>query len=90
MEDYPFLIFVQEYQSVCKIGTGFSEAALEEHTASLNKRRLEAARPYYQVHLCPSSFLGFRSFCSCTILYSQVGSVQTPDVWFEPCQAGVG
>ena len=67
MEDYPFLILVQEYQSVCKIGTGFSEAALEEHTASLNKRRLEAARPYYQV-----------------------GSVQTPDVWFEPCQAGVG
>jgi len=38
----------EEYQSVCKIGTGFSEAMLEQHTTSLNERRLEAARPYYK------------------------------------------
>eukprot|EP00316_Scyphosphaera_apsteinii_P008011 CAMPEP_0119319952 /NCGR_PEP_ID=MMETSP1333-20130426/50912_1 /TAXON_ID=418940 /ORGANISM="Scyphosphaera apsteinii, Strain RCC1455" /LENGTH=817 /DNA_ID=CAMNT_0007326511 /DNA_START=148 /DNA_END=2601 /DNA_ORIENTATION=- len=39
----------EEYQTVCKIGTGFSDAALEEHTNALNPKRIDAPRPYYRL-----------------------------------------
>jgi len=39
----------EEYQSVCKIGTGFSDVMLDELTAALNPKRLDAPRPYYRV-----------------------------------------
>uniref|UniRef100_A0A7S4FBN9 DNA ligase n=1 Tax=Chrysotila carterae TaxID=13221 RepID=A0A7S4FBN9_CHRCT len=39
----------EEYQSVCKLGTGFSDEALATHTETLNKHRLDAPRPYYRV-----------------------------------------
>ncbi|CAI5961981.1 unnamed protein product, partial [Closterium sp. NIES-65] len=38
----------EEYQSICKIGTGFSEAALEERSASLRKRVIDKPPPYYR------------------------------------------
>lgn len=44
----------EEYQSVCKIGTGFSDAALHELTESLNQKRIDAPRAYYRVSDSPS------------------------------------
>ncbi|CAI5466458.1 unnamed protein product [Closterium sp. Yama58-4] len=38
----------EEYQSICKIGTGFSEAALEERSASLRKRVIDKPPAYYR------------------------------------------
>jgi len=34
----------EEYQSICKIGTGFSDTALHELADSLNPRRIEGLR----------------------------------------------
>ncbi|CAM6116133.1 unnamed protein product [Calypogeia fissa] len=38
----------EEYQSICKIGTGFSEQVLEECSTSLRKHVIDKPRPYYQ------------------------------------------
>ncbi|XP_077253185.1 DNA ligase 1 [Tasmannia lanceolata] len=38
----------EEYQSICKIGTGFSEAMLEERSASLRDKVISKPKPYYQ------------------------------------------
>ncbi|KAK1261748.1 DNA ligase 1 [Acorus gramineus] len=37
-----------EYQSICKIGTGFSEAVLEERSASLRDKVIPTPKPYYR------------------------------------------
>ncbi|KAK9124128.1 hypothetical protein Sjap_013730 [Stephania japonica] len=37
-----------EYQSICKIGTGFSEAMLEERSASLRPKVLPKPKQYYR------------------------------------------
>jgi len=39
----------EEYQSICKIGTGFSEEKLEEHTKFLQQHEIPGARKYYVV-----------------------------------------
>ncbi|KAL4194789.1 hypothetical protein AMTRI_Chr05g61270 [Amborella trichopoda] len=38
----------EEYQSICKIGTGFSEAMLEERSASLRDKVISAPKSYYR------------------------------------------
>lgn len=37
----------QEYQTICKIGTGFSEEALEQHTNLLKPLVITAKKSYY-------------------------------------------
>lgn len=44
----------EEYQSICKIGTGFSDTALHELADSLNPRRIEGPRAYYRVPETPA------------------------------------
>eukprot|EP00002_Diphylleia_rotans_P038441 TRINITY_DN8746_c0_g1_i1.p1 TRINITY_DN8746_c0_g1~~TRINITY_DN8746_c0_g1_i1.p1 ORF type:complete len:493 (-),score=108.24 TRINITY_DN8746_c0_g1_i1:159-1637(-) len=38
----------EEYQTICKLGTGFSEAALEQHANFLKEHILASAPSYYQ------------------------------------------
>lgn len=38
----------EEYQTISKIGTGFSEKALEEHADALRSHIIEGPRPYYR------------------------------------------
>ncbi|XP_051137421.1 DNA ligase 1 [Andrographis paniculata] len=38
----------EEYQSICKIGTGFSEATLEERSASLRSKVIPKPKVYYR------------------------------------------
>lgn len=38
----------EEFQSICKIGTGFSEAVLEERSASLRSKVIPSPKPYYR------------------------------------------
>ncbi|XP_057483850.1 DNA ligase 1-like [Actinidia eriantha] len=38
----------EEYQSICKIGTGFSEAMLEERSSSLRSKVIPKPRSYYR------------------------------------------
>uniref|UniRef100_A0A8C0GX42 DNA ligase n=1 Tax=Chelonoidis abingdonii TaxID=106734 RepID=A0A8C0GX42_CHEAB len=38
----------EEYQSICKIGTGFTEESLEKHYSFLKDHVLEKPRPYYR------------------------------------------
>ncbi|GBG87375.1 hypothetical protein CBR_g45434 [Chara braunii] len=38
----------EEYQSICKIGTGFSEAMLEERSTALKEKVVPKPRPYYR------------------------------------------
>ncbi|CAG8501538.1 8172_t:CDS:10 [Ambispora leptoticha] len=37
----------EEYQTICKIGTGFSDAVLEEHYKFLKQHEIEAPKSYY-------------------------------------------
>ncbi|KAA8550313.1 hypothetical protein F0562_001997 [Nyssa sinensis] len=41
-------IDTDEYQSICKIGTGFSEAVLEERSASLQSKVITNPKSYYR------------------------------------------
>ena len=38
----------EEYQSICKIGTGFSDEALESLATSLNEHKIDHAPKYYR------------------------------------------
>lgn len=38
----------EEYQSICKIGTGFSDESLAEHAEFFKKHVINKARPYYR------------------------------------------
>lgn len=38
----------EEYQSICKIGTGFSEVVLEERSSSLRSKVIPKPKPYYR------------------------------------------
>lgn len=38
----------EEFQTICKIGTGFSEAMLEERSASLRSKVIPKPKPYYR------------------------------------------
>ncbi|XP_046680026.1 DNA ligase 1 isoform X1 [Homalodisca vitripennis] len=38
----------EEYQSVCKLGTGFSDEALQKHTETLKKMVIPSPRPYFR------------------------------------------
>uniref|UniRef100_A0A8C8SRI1 DNA ligase n=1 Tax=Pelusios castaneus TaxID=367368 RepID=A0A8C8SRI1_9SAUR len=38
----------EEYQSICKLGTGFTEESLEKHHNFLKDHLLEKSRPYYR------------------------------------------
>ena len=44
----------EEYQSICKIGTGFSDEALQQHTKALDPHKIDAPRRYYNVPEGPS------------------------------------
>ncbi|KAJ2219359.1 ATP-dependent DNA ligase Cdc17, partial [Coemansia sp. RSA 485] len=37
----------EEYQAICKIGTGFSDSDLESHKTKLDKYKSAAPKPYY-------------------------------------------
>ncbi|KAJ3022601.1 tRNA ligase [Thoreauomyces humboldtii] len=37
----------EEYQSICKLGTGFSDEDLAAHTKSLNESKIDGPRSYY-------------------------------------------
>ncbi|KAJ2081920.1 ATP-dependent DNA ligase Cdc17, partial [Coemansia sp. S100] len=39
----------EEYQTICNIGTGFSEADLESHKSQLDQSVIAAPKPYYAV-----------------------------------------
>lgn len=39
----------EEYQCICKIGTGFSDEALKTHTESLDEFKIDGPRAYYRV-----------------------------------------
>ncbi|KAJ2686838.1 ATP-dependent DNA ligase Cdc17 [Coemansia sp. RSA 1285] len=39
----------EEYQAICKIGTGFSDADLEAHKSQLDQNIIENSKPYYAV-----------------------------------------
>ncbi|PKA64255.1 DNA ligase 1 [Apostasia shenzhenica] len=39
----------EEYQSICNIGTGFSESQLEERSESLRNKVIPKPKPYYRV-----------------------------------------
>jgi DNA ligase-1 len=39
----------EEYQTICKIGTGFKDNDLEKQCESLGKIKLDKPRPYYRV-----------------------------------------
>ncbi|KAG0051537.1 hypothetical protein BGZ83_003578 [Gryganskiella cystojenkinii] len=39
----------EEYQSICKIGTGFSEQDLEDHYKELKEHVIPEAKPYYNL-----------------------------------------
>jgi ATP-dependent DNA ligase len=50
----------EEFQTISKIGTGFSEKALEELAEGLRSHIIEAPRPYYRcayAELHPSGYL---------------------------------
>ncbi|XP_008797049.2 DNA ligase 1 [Phoenix dactylifera] len=38
----------EEYQTICNIGTGFSESQLEERSASLRNKAIPTPKPYYR------------------------------------------
>ncbi|KAJ1772287.1 ATP-dependent DNA ligase Cdc17 [Coemansia sp. RSA 1843] len=39
----------EEYQAICKIGTGFSDADLEAHKSQLDQNIIEVSKPYFAV-----------------------------------------
>eukprot|EP00127_Corallochytrium_limacisporum_P003768 Clim_evm100s152 gene=Clim_evmTU100s152 len=39
----------EEYQAICKIGTGFSDEVLAEHHSTLSKHIIPKPKPYYQL-----------------------------------------
>ncbi|KAJ1887327.1 ATP-dependent DNA ligase Cdc17 [Coemansia sp. IMI 209127] len=39
----------EEYQAICKIGTGFSDANLEAHKSLLDQNKIETSKPYFAV-----------------------------------------
>ena len=39
----------EEYQSICKIGTGFSDEALKAHSAFFAQHTIDAPKEYYQL-----------------------------------------
>ncbi|KAL4295418.1 hypothetical protein GQ457_12G029970 [Hibiscus cannabinus] len=43
----------EEFQSICKIGTGFSEAQLEERSASLRSKVIPEPKSYYRCEIKP-------------------------------------
>ena len=73
----------EEYQSICKIGTGFSDEDLATHTQFLNNNIIKEPRPYYrfnQAHVPDDWF----DVC-------QVWEVKCADLSLSPVhQAGIG
>ncbi|CAI5966179.1 unnamed protein product [Closterium sp. NIES-65] len=63
----------EEYQSICKIGTGFSEAALEERSASLRKRVIDKPPVSAVVGGAVWALLSY-------------GETLGVEVWFEPSE----
>ncbi|KAH6791822.1 DNA ligase 1 [Perilla frutescens var. hirtella] len=65
----------EEYQSICKIGTGFSEAVLEERSASLRSKVIAKPTSYYR-YSGPSPDVWFEP--------SQVWEVKAADLTISP------
>jgi DNA ligase-1 len=40
----------EEFQTICKLGTGFSDEDLEKHTKTLESHKIPGPKPYYQYH----------------------------------------
>jgi len=70
----------EEYQTVCKIGTGFSDEALAKHTEELQKFAIDSCRSYYRVSdtLKPDVWLET----------SQVWEVLAADLSISPVHTG--
>ncbi|OAY73470.1 DNA ligase 1, partial [Ananas comosus] len=64
----------EEYQTICNIGTGFSEAQLEERSASLRSKVI--SKPKATIN---SYFLFLDP-------YYRYADTMNPDVWFEPAE----
>ena len=60
----------EEYQSICKIGTGFSEEDIAQHAAFFNQ---------------PAEDGSSRLLAACPRYY-KLGETMKPDVWFAPVQ----
>ncbi|XP_065867440.1 DNA ligase 1-like [Euphorbia lathyris] len=72
-----------EYQSICKIGTGFSEQMLEERSNSLRSRVISKPKPYYRFGEKPEPDVWFEP--------SEVWEVKAADLTISPVhRAAVG
>ncbi|CAM8895420.1 unnamed protein product [Rhodiola kirilowii] len=73
----------EEYQSICKIGTGFSEVVLEERSASLRSKVIVKPKSYYRCGETINPDVWFEP--------TEVWEVKAADLTISPAyQAGVG
>ncbi|XP_041991868.1 DNA ligase 1-like [Salvia splendens] len=73
----------EEFQSICKIGTGFSEAMLEERSSSLRSKVIEKPKSYYRYGDTLSPDVWFEP--------SEVWEVKAADLTISPVhRAAVG
>ncbi|KAL8515920.1 hypothetical protein ACS0TY_014570 [Phlomoides rotata] len=73
----------EEFQSICKIGTGFSEAMLEERSASLRSKVIPGAKSYYRYSDSTSPDVWFEP--------SEVWEVKAADLTVSPVyRAAIG
>lgn len=73
----------EEYQSICKIGTGFSEAMLEERSASLRSKVIPKPKPYFRFGESMNPDVWFEP--------TEVWEVKAADLTISPVhRAGVG
>ncbi|KAK4286411.1 hypothetical protein QN277_002970 [Acacia crassicarpa] len=73
----------EEFQSICKIGTGFSEAMLDERSASLRTKVIPKPKPYYRYAETINPDVWFEA--------SEVWEVKAADLTISPVhRAAVG
>jgi len=71
----------EEYQTICKIGTGFSDEMLVQHSNFLQPHVIEAPKFYYRYGGKSGSEESENNTSS-----NLSNNSLKPDVWFEPCQ----
>lgn len=72
----------EEYQSICKIGTGFSDQQLSDFSKLLEKTKVPQCKSYFRYGNCQR--WQYLNICLTSTHYSRVGDAKDPDVWFEP------